>query len=249
MSFCQINWFSNTLRKAIDTWVILPNQGDGPFPVFYLLHGISDDHTSWMRRSRIEWYVRELPLIVVMPDGGRGFYTDHINGPKWGTYIAQELPDFIERTFPARKDAGGRAVGGLSMGGYGALRVALGNPGRYASVNCHSGPLDIGHVLQQSGKDPQWQAEREAMLGDSVPGGPFDLYELTKHCLEINKLPAIKIDHGTEDWLLPQARSYVAFLKELGIPHQYDEYPGDHNWDFWDTHIQEALQFHIKNLT
>jgi len=51
MSFCQINWFSNTLRKAIDTWVILPNQGDGPFPVFYLLHGISDDHTSWMRRS------------------------------------------------------------------------------------------------------------------------------------------------------------------------------------------------------
>ncbi|MBQ9447659.1 MAG: hypothetical protein IJU61_13745, partial [Victivallales bacterium] len=67
-------------------------------------------------------------------------------------------------------------------------------------------------------------------------------------CLKTGLVPKVKIDHGTEDWLLPQAREYSAFLKKLGIEHEYNEYPGNHNWDFWDTHIREAIEFHAKNL-
>lgn len=247
MSFCELHWKSQILGKAVTTWAIVPETGKGPFPVFYLLHGLSDDHTVWMRHTRIEWYVRDLPLIVVMPDGGRGFYTDHLNGPAWGTHIGQELPDFIEHTLNARTDAAGRAIGGLSMGGYGALRLAMGNPGRYCSVNCLSGCLTYGHERYVA-STPGRQAEFDAMCGPDPAGGPFDLFALTEQCQQQGLLPALKLAHGTEDWLLPQARQYVQFLNDHGIAHEYDEFPGNHTWDFWDTHIQEAIQFHARNL-
>ena len=248
MSFCDLHWFSNVLGKAVNTWVLLPDTDvKGPYPVFYLLHGLSDDNTIWLRRTRIECYVSGLPLIVVMPDGGRGFYCDHANGPHWGEHIAKELPDFIEKTFHARTDGNGRAIGGLSMGGYGALRLAMGNPGRYCSVNCHSGCLTYAHVKYEF-STPGREAEYRAMVGEKDTGGPFDLFTATEECLKTGLVPKIKIDHGTEDWLLPQAREYSAFLKKLGIEHEYNEYPGNHNWDFWDTHIREALEFHAKNL-
>jgi len=82
MAFCQLQWFSKVLGKQTTTWVLLPDDQPGPFATFYLLHGLSDDHSIWMRRTRIETHVSGKPLIVVMPDGGRGFYTNHENGPR-----------------------------------------------------------------------------------------------------------------------------------------------------------------------
>ena len=81
MSLCEVHWKSEVLRKQLGAYVILPDVGRPPFATFYLLHGLSDDHTTWLRRTRVEWYVRELPLIVVMPDGGRGLYTNNAGGP------------------------------------------------------------------------------------------------------------------------------------------------------------------------
>src|SRR5437764_9215273 len=141
MSLAEINSFSQTLEKMVATSVILPDVGKPPFATYYLLHGLSDDHTAWRRRSRIEWYVRELPLIVVMADGARNFYTDNADGPAYAQFFARELPAFIERTCPARPDRAARCIGGLSMGGYGALRLALGFPDRFISANSHSGAL------------------------------------------------------------------------------------------------------------
>src|SRR5687767_7633473 len=126
MPLCEVHWSSTVLAKKVGTYVILPEPGvgEGPWPVYYLLHGLSDDYTVWQRRTRAEWYVRDLPLIVVMPDGYRGFYTDNADGPAYAQYVAEELPEFVEKYFPARRDRAGRCVGGLSMGGYGALRLA-----------------------------------------------------------------------------------------------------------------------------
>ena len=83
MACCTLHFHSPALVKACSMNVIVPESGVGepPFPVCYLLHGLSDDHTSWARRTSIERYVANLPLIVVMPDGGRGFYTDAVEGP------------------------------------------------------------------------------------------------------------------------------------------------------------------------
>src|ERR1700743_2504095 len=116
MAFCQLHWFSQVLGKQVTTWVLVPEKFDPPFATFYLLHGLSDDQSAWVRHTRINDYVAELPLIVVMPDGGRGFYTNHDSGPRWATHLAEELPRLIERTFPAKAERSARCVGGLSMG-------------------------------------------------------------------------------------------------------------------------------------
>ena len=87
MAVLHATFFSDTLRKQVQMNVFTPNKGNGPFPVFYLLHGLSDDYTAWQRWTRLENYLGDLPLVVVMPDGFRGFYCDHVDGPKFATYM------------------------------------------------------------------------------------------------------------------------------------------------------------------
>ncbi len=99
MALCTLSWKSAVLGKMTTTQVLLPDGKAGPFPVLYLLHGLSDDASTWVRRSRIEVYVKDLPLVVVMPDGYRGFYTNNAEGPAYARHIGEELPGLIERTF------------------------------------------------------------------------------------------------------------------------------------------------------
>jgi len=246
MAWCDFHWFSNVLRKQVGAYVLLPDTGDGPFPVFYLLHGLSDDYTIWLRRSRIEPYVRGLPLIVVMPDGFRGFYTNNEEGPAFADYMARELPEQIERSFPAVRAREGRAVGGLSMGGYGALRLGLGFPDRYVSVVSHSGALLAG--TQRFGRDGAYAMEFRQVFGDNPAGSEHDLPALAKRARERGLLPKISFDCGTEDSLIEDNRTLHRELEKAGIPHAYHEYPGSHTWDYWDARVQEAIRFHCEAL-
>lgn len=245
MSWCDVHWCSNVLGKQVGSYLLLPDQGKPPFAVFYLLHGLSDDHTIWLRRTAIERYVAGLPLIVVMPDGFRGFYTDHANGPPYGQYLAEELPAFIERNFPAKKTRTGRSIGGLSMGGYGALRIALAHPDRYISAHSHSGAFWPYEWLNPT---PTEKREKELIFGSSSHGANHDLIALAKRAKRKGPLPALRIDCGTEDFLLEQNRRLHRELDQLHVPHQYEEFPGKHNWEYWDEHIQEALRFHAEHL-
>lgn len=244
MAFLDVHWYSNVLSKQVAMYVVLPNVGKPPFPVFYLLHGRSDDHTIWLRRTRIEQYVRDLPLIVVMPDGFRGFYTDASHGPAYARYIGEELPQFVERSFHARTSGRARCIGGLSMGGYGALRVALGYPGRYVSANSHSGSMMAG----REPIDPVKDLERYQIFGRSPRNTNHDLVHLARRAKAARKLLKLRIDCGTEDFLLEQNRAYRRELQKLGVKHEYAEYPGGHTWDYWDMHVKEALQFHCRAL-
>src|SRR5579871_2790575 len=124
MAFCELHYFSPALQKQTAANILLPEgeEATGPFCVFYLLHGLSDDHTIWQRRTSIERYVAGLPLIVVMPDGGRGFYTDAQEGMAYETAIVHDLVNYVDRMFPTKAERGGRCIGGLSMGGYGAIK-------------------------------------------------------------------------------------------------------------------------------
>jgi S-formylglutathione hydrolase FrmB len=240
MAFCQLHWFSNILGKQTTTWILLPDGMDGPFATFYLLHGLSDDHTIWMRRTRIETYVAGKPLIVVMPDGGRGWYTDHENGPRWAEHIGVELPTLVEKTFPAIADRSNRFIGGLSMGGYGALRIALGYPDRFSSANSHSGAVRFGSKASDI-------PERALILGPKPTGSNHDLVALAKNAKAEKKLPRLRIDCGTDDFLIEDNRSIHQSLTKLRIPHEYEEFPGNHNWDYWDLHVREAIEFHLKS--
>ena len=244
MPLCELRWFSQVLEKMVATTVILPENGRGPFPTFYLLHGLSDDHSTWHRRTRIEWYVRELPLIVVMPDGFRGYYTNHDDGRPFAKYIAEELVEQIERLFPTKRARSARCVGGLSMGGYGALRLAMGYPDRFVSATSHSGALMIGAKTYTSPA----QRELRHVFGPRPAGSNHDLIELVRRCKAAGRGPKMRIDCGTDDFLIDDNRRFHTLLEEMDIPHEYEEFPGEHNWDYWDQHVQDAIWFHGKAL-
>jgi len=244
MALIDFRFFSNVLGKHTAATVLYPDSGKGPFPVFYLLHGLSDDHTVWLRRSRVEAYWEGLPLIIVMPDGHRSFYTNAHQGFNFATHIAEELPNKIESTFHAKTTGKARSIGGLSMGGYGSLRLGLGFPGRYQSITSHSGALLADRRL----RDPGGPGEMDRLFGPYRAGTSHDLLSLAKKAKQQGKLPRIRIDCGTDDFLLNENRMFHAGLQKLGVPHEYEEFPGVHNWDYWDTHIRDAIPFHCKAM-
>lgn len=249
MALCEVHWSSAVLEKKVGTYVILPDAGQPPFATYYLLHGLSDDYTVWLRRTRIEWYVRELPLIVVMPDGFRGFYTDNADGPAYAKYAAEELVAFVERNFPARASREARCVGGLSMGGYGALRLALGYPHLFCSANSHSGALMHGGRAAPRPDGPLAPAEFHRIFGPRPPGSGHDLVALAERARRAGgPLPKLLMDCGTDDFLLEDNRALHRELERLGVPHEYREFPGAHTWDYWDEHVQDALAFHVEAL-
>jgi S-formylglutathione hydrolase FrmB len=247
MAFCELHYFSSALQMQVAANVILPEDKDqkGPFPVFYLLHGLSDDHTIWLRRTSIERYVQSLPLIVVMPQGGRGFYTDAEQGFAYETAIVSDLIGYVDTMFHTKAERGGRCIGGLSMGGYGAVKLALRHPDLFCSANSHSGALAWGHK-PFPGEDA-WNREMRRIVGEKPTGGPSDLFALATQIDKVH-LPVLRIDCGTEDFLLQDNRDYHKHLEKSGLPHEYQEFPGAHDWAYWDIHIQEALRFHARHL-
>lgn len=246
MALAHVHFYAKSIGKQVAMEVLLPDSGKGPFPVFYLLHGLSDDHTIWLRRTRIEMYVSGKPIIVVMPDGFRSFYTDAEEGQAFGKYIGEDLVDTVDTYFPTIKNRSGRAIGGLSMGGYGALRTALTYPEKFVSANSHSGAVLAGTQTWNK-KDDAFHTEFRRIFGPKPAGGKHDLLHLAKSVSK-KKLPSLRIDCGTEDFLYKDNVEFHQKLDALRIPHEYEEFPGEHNWDYWDLHIRSALAFHARAL-
>jgi putative tributyrin esterase len=239
--FCELHYFSNALRKQTSANLILPSTDvPDPWHVMFLLHGLSDNHTIWCRRTSIERYVEGLPLVVAMPDGGRSFYVDAVEGPAYGTALGIELPQMVGSYFPTK---GPWCITGLSMGGYGAIKLALDRPDLFRSAVSHSGAVQFGHLNE--GRDEEFNREFRRVVGPNPSGGPFDLHALV---LKTENLPALRFDCGTEDFLLDANRDFHAHLVSNRIPHEYEEFPGEHTWSYWDEHVQEAIAFHRKNL-
>ncbi|HUU42680.1 MAG TPA: alpha/beta hydrolase family protein [Planctomycetota bacterium] len=244
MAVCTMSFWSPALQKECAMNLILPDRVKTrrKLCVLVQLHGLSDDHTAWMRRTSIDRYVSELPLVVVMPDGGRSFYCDAPDGPACETFLMKDVLGFVERFFPVRTDRRGRAIGGLSMGGYGAMKLALKYPDRFASVVSHSSAFDFGHSEMRLERP-----EFARILGGAASGGKDDLFAVAEG-LDRRRAPAIRFDCGRDDGLIGSNRRFHKHLMKLKIAHRYREYPGAHNWAYWDEHIQEALRFHAKHL-
>ena len=256
MAFVTLNYRNRALGKTEPVSIILPEMNDawsGPFPVMYLLHGIGDDHTDWVRRTKIERYVQRLPLMVVMPTTPwQSMYVDGINGPPAATAVARDLVDFIDQRFRTVPERSHRAICGLSMGGYGALHLALGNPDRFGAAASHSGALSFGHI--DPGPEPWGEGRKRdvwrrstTLLGRSPSGGPQDLFAQAGN-VSTDRRPALRIDCGVDDFLLESNRAFHAHLDAIGYPHEYEEHPGAHTWDYWDDHVKDSIGFFVRTL-
>jgi S-formylglutathione hydrolase FrmB len=250
MAFARINYHSRSLQKASSVSVVFPDDPAMPRPwwTFYLLHGLSDDDTIWMRRTSIERYAEGLPLVVVMPDGGRGWYTNAQVGYAYEDDLIKDVVGLIDRTFPVRAERSGRAIGGLSMGGYGAIKLGLKHHETFGSVNSHSGALAIVHEdWSRNARIKDIVPELERIFGKDPKGGPEDPFGLVER-MDHGRIPALRIDCGRDDFLIEHNRDFHRHLESMRVPHEYAEFPGEHNWPYWDQHVQEAIAFHVRNL-
>lgn len=239
MPLIHLNYYSQALEKQSGAYVLLPD-GPGPYRVVYQLHGMSDDYTIWLRRTSIERYAQQIGLMVVLLDGARSFYID--THPGLGRYESHilETVRFIDGTFRTIPAPEGRAIGGLSMGGYGSVKVGLKYPDLFGSVAAHSGAIDIAALLTES-LCPEMKVifPKGKMRADE---DPFAL------AARPGPKPALYFDCGVDDFLIGHNRRFHALLAELGVPHTYKEFPGEHNWEYWDRHITAALRFHARHL-
>ncbi len=244
----RCDFFSEVLGVSTSMTVILPQQTSGQIgmngaaarhghPTLYLLHGLSDDDTTWLRRTSIERYVAPLGLAVVMPQVQRSFYTDEVHGNRYWTFLSEELPEVANRFFRLSDRRADTFVAGLSMGGYGAAKWALRQPGRFAAAASLSGSLDI--------TDPQrWRDKPEVMntiFGDrQVVGTDADLLSLLA-AADPAHTPDLFVCCGTEDRLIRSNRQFVETAEGAGIPVKSDFGPGEHTWAYWDARIQDVL--------
>lgn len=181
MAMVTCDFSSDVLEVGTSMTVLLPQQtrtqigmadapGRGEPPVLYLLHGLSDDHTTWVRRTSIERYAAPLGLAVVMPAVHRSFYADEVRGHRYWTFLSQELPQVVSSFFRLSQRREDTYVAGLSMGGYGALRWALREPTRFAAVASMSGALDVARMHAR----PERAGLVERVFG-GTPGPQDDL--------------------------------------------------------------------------
>ncbi len=254
MALITCNFSSELLSKAVTLNAIIPQKPRGAAPgkyrTLFLLHGLSDDHTAWCRYTSIERYAREYNLAVIMPDCGRSFYTDAANGFKYWSFISEELPEFAASMFPISLERENCFAAGLSMGGYGALKLGLRLPERFSAIAALSPVVDLERRFNSPESAP-WLPELKNIFISPAEARlrGNDLFTLAENAVKSEKfLPRIISFCGTEDFMIEDNRGFNAFMKELDFPEFYSyEYPGNHNWDFWDTHIRQALTFFFKN--
>lgn len=258
MAFCELRYHSDALGRAVSVNVVLPenaktligmNTGvDETYKTLYLLHGLSDDHTIWERRTSIERYATERKIAVVMPNGGRSWYTDMANGAKYFTFITKELPTVCRGFFKGMSDKReDNFIGGLSMGGYGAVKAALTYPEFFGGCICLSGALDIAALKHHSVEE--WRAifGYDLTSIEELRGSRHDVYAIAKANAEEGKpFPKLYMWCGDSDHLLDSSIRFDSLLTELGVEHRYDRSEGDHSWRWWDMHIQDGLDYVLK---
>ncbi len=237
MALIKIEMRSSALNKSTKIRLLLNENAKPPYPVFYLLHGLSDDESDWTRRTSIERYAAQYPFLIVMPDGGRGFYCNSLLGA-YETYIVKELLPFINRTFPVRRQRRFHAIGGLSMGGYGAMKLGLKFPKLFGAIASHSGAFYAGWPTSA---DIDRIPEMGVIFGETLHKEEC-VYHLADACPK-KDLPRIYFDCGRDDFLIAQNEKFHRHLNQRKIPHTFKRFAGVHNWEYWDEHIQDALRF------
>ncbi|MFC6395464.1 alpha/beta hydrolase family protein [Luteococcus sanguinis] len=248
----RANFFAETLGVSTSATVLLPQRTSGQIglagtvrqhtPVLYLLHGYSDDDTIWLRRTSIERYASDRGLAVVMPNAGTSFYCNEVYGRRYWDYVSQELPALVAEQFTVSDAREDTFVAGLSMGGYGAFKLALRQPDRFAAAGSLSGCLDMA----TSPRSPRPDETVSPVWGDRpIAGTDDDLVHLVGQA-DVASLPRMWMTCGTEDQLVEHNRTFEAAARSAGVDLVADYQPGTHEWGYWDRTIQQFLDFAME---
>lgn len=235
---------SIALQRDMRYHVLLPGNYDkgGRFAVLYLLHGLYGDYQNWDTRTGLENYARNLKLLIVMPDADDSWYTDSatVPGDKFEEYITKDLVSEIDGKYRTIRERHGRAIAGLSMGGYGAVKLAL----KYADLFELGGSLSGAFNATQNLDTlrPEFAAKLKEVFGKEGSRERADndvlLLLNTPHQ---SSYPYFYLGCGTEDFFLETNRALVMQLSSRKIAYEYHETPGGHTWEYWDRELQLML--------
>ena len=236
--------------------VIVPDEANPganmKYPVIYLLHGLTGHYTNWIDRTKLTQYAAKHKLIIVTPEGDNGWYSDSVTvvNDKYESYIIQELIPEVEKKFNALSDRDHRFIAGLSMGGYGAIKFGLKYPDKFLLVGSFSGALSAaGFTAKTSGSIGKGI---DAIFGadDSDTRKSNDTFKVIRDVTaeKLKALPFIYQSCGTEDFLIQNNRDFLALMNEKKVVHEYREFPGAHDWRFWDDQVREFLDIVARRV-
>ncbi len=248
---------SKLMGRKMPYRVVLPTDYDKKeengrrYPVIYLLHGLTGHFDNWTTKARLADHSAGLRVIIVTPEGENGWYTDNLSkaNENFDSYIIKELIPEIDRRFRTLPRRDQRAIAGLSMGGYGALKFGLKYPDLFVLAGSFSGALGVATITER--KFPGAVGKTvDAIFGPEgseirKANDPFDIIRRATP-EKIKTFPFLYIDCGTEDYLFSNNRDFVQLLLEKNVPHEYRQLPGAHNWAYWDRQIQEFLRLAVR---
>lgn len=250
---------SKLMRREMPYRVIVPvgynNAANSSvrYPIIYLLHGLTGHFNNWTDRTKLAEYSAQYRVIIVTPEGDNGWYTDSMTAAndKYESYIVQELIPEVDKRFRTITVRKSRAIAGLSMGGYGALKFGLKYPEMFSLAGSFSGALGVTSFTEGS-RDSAFVKSINEIFGTagSETRKANDLFGLVRGLTpeKTKSLPFLYIDCGTEDFLFQNNRDFVSLLIEKKIPHEFRHLPGAHNWTYWDVQVQEFLRVADRSL-
>ena len=247
-----VRFQSNLVGATLPYSVILPADYDTSqvtrYPVLYLLHGLSGHYSDWISRSNVADYARQYRMIVITPEGNDSWYVD-----KYESHILQELIPDVQQRYRTIEARYGRAIAGLSMGGYGAIKFGLKSPQTFAFAASMSGAFSITRIPEKD-------------LGQLGPAilklfGPIgsetrkanDVFDIVENlpATRVAALPYFYLDCGTEDplpTLFTSNRDLAKLMFDKKIPHEFRQLPGDHSWAYWDQQIPHILEIASQKM-
>jgi putative tributyrin esterase len=244
---------SKLMGRTMPYWVILPKnyfdkeESGRVYPVIYLLHGLTGRFSDWPQRTGLATHTMEMNAIIVSVEGGNGWYTDSATNDKdrYESYIIRELIPDVQKKFRASDRRDQRAIAGLSMGGYGAIKFGLKYPEMFVLAGSFSGALGAA-TLPESGSGSSGLASISAVFGpqDSETRKANDIFKMVREIESerAKKLPFFYIDCGTEDFLFQNNRDFIELLVQKRIRHEYRQLPGGHTWIYWSRQLPEFLE-------
>lgn len=255
MAVINLNLFSCYLKRKVHVDVIIPSKNFNnlieddflyhkqSYKCLYLLHGSGDNEKAWQEQTNIIELANKYQLVVVMPNAENTYYTNTLYSVKMKSFIEGELFSFIQSTFPVSRDKKNTYIMGNSMGGYGAMKIALSNPHKFGHVCSLSGGLDI--QLQVDGLIAK-------IIDFPAIFGTLNKLDETEHSIKylINnfrgELPNIDIACGCDDQNLQSTREIINLLEKNKINYKYLEDEGAHTWQYWNYHLNKYFQENFK---
>lgn len=253
MAFLELSIFSESLGTQQQVYVIMPqqstngeiginNKSSENIKTLYLLHGLSDNHSTWIRRTSVERYAQEYGICVVMPFADRSFYTNMKHGGEYYTYIAKELPQIIGQMFNVSNKREDRFIAGNSMGGYGALKIGMRECDAFSAA---AGISPVADVVNSPNN--WWLKDFKNIFGEEVNiPAEDDLFEIAKESNKNLNKPRIYTFVGTEDFLYEDNQKLKKHFESLNFDYTYEETKGSHSWELWDKYIQRVIKWMLK---